>query len=42
MPSISPLIARVFDDTQSRRTRRERDTERTRNGYRRKAKRDAQ
>lgn len=42
MPSISPLIARIFDDTESARARRERDKVRTRNGLRRKAKRSQQ
>lgn len=39
MPSISPLIAKIFDDPATIRARHERDKVRTRNGFRRKAKR---
>lgn len=42
MPSISPLIARIFDDPETVRARRERERIRTRNGVRRKAKRGGQ
>ena len=38
MPSISPLIIRIFDDPEATRARRERDRVRTRNGRRRKGK----
>lgn len=40
MPSISPLIVRIFDDPEVTRARRERDKARTRNGRRRKARRE--
>ena len=39
MPSISPLIAQIFDDPETVRARRARDKVRTRNEFRRKARR---
>ncbi|MGZ5365770.1 MAG: hypothetical protein ACXWD5_16930 [Mycobacterium sp.] len=37
MPSISPLIAQIFDGPETVRARRARDKFRTRNEFRRKA-----